>query len=208
MALAAVANLGVYAQAQLEGTDRTRDGNNVYGMYAHDFALADGRRIMLVVLTARHWHAVTDAAGLTETFEVLSRSLGADFDLEQDRFRHREVITALLRPWFVAQDLAGLKQAFEGRRIVWSEYTTIDEVASRLSENPLFRRIDQPGIGHHLAPSSPLVIDGARTTPRPAPDVGAHTEAILSTRLGAHTYRTLLADGVIGEGTTLDRRHS
>ena len=52
-------------------------------------------------------------------------------------------------------------------------------------QNPMFERLDQPGIGRYLAPGSPLAF-GAQARPplRPAPVLGQHTDEILTEILG------------------------
>ncbi|WP_435200773.1 CoA transferase [Janibacter sp. GS2] len=180
VALATAGNLGVLSQAQFERVGRAADGNHVYGTYGRDFELADGHRIMLVVLTTRHWHCVLEVAGLGEAVAGLERALDIDLDDEQVRYAHREVISALLEPWFRRQDLEGLTAALDGRRILWSAYRTFDEAAEHLGENPLFAEVDQPGIGRHLAPGSPLVFDEQRRAPQRAPRVGEHTDDVLA----------------------------
>lgn len=78
-------------------------------------------------------------------------------------------------------------QLADGRRILWSLYRTFDETAESLGDNPLFAEVDQPGIGRHLAPGSPLVFDQQRHAPHRAPRVGEHTDDILAERLAGDT---------------------
>lgn len=187
VALATAGNLGLLSQAQFESIDRPPEGNYVYGTYGRDFQLADGRRIMLVILTSRHWHTLLEITGLDDAIAGLERALGIDLDDEQVRYNHREVISALLEPWFARHDLEGLTEALAGRRILWSLYRTFDEAAERLGDNPLFAEVDQPGIGRHLAPGSPLVFDQKRHAPHRAPRVGEHTDDVFAERLGGDT---------------------
>lgn len=180
VALATAGNLGLYTQAQLEGLDRARDDNYVYGTYGRDFVLADGTRIMLVVLTRRHWRALLEVTGLSETVATLERSLGLDLDDESARFEYREMISGLLAPWFSRQTVESVEEKLSARRILWSPYRSIEEAAHDVEDNPLFQELDQPGIGRHLAPGSPLVFGGRRPAPRPAPSVGADTDDVLA----------------------------
>ena len=55
VAFAMVGNLGRIAEAQLGGRDQQKDGNYLYGAFGHDFETRDGRRVMVVALTARQW---------------------------------------------------------------------------------------------------------------------------------------------------------
>lgn len=187
VALATIGNMGFFSQAQFESIDRPPEGNYVYGTYGRDFELADGQRIMLVILTPRHWHTLLEVTGLTEAIAGLERALGIDLEEEQVRYSYREVVSALLEPWFRSHDLDGLTEALAGRRILWQRFRTPDEAAVHISENPLFAAVDQPGIGRHLAPGSPLVFNEQRYAPKPAPRVGEHTNEVLAGRFDGDT---------------------
>ena len=54
-----------------------------------------------------------------------------------------------------------------------------------VGDNPLFERIEQPGMGAWPVPGAPLDFAGlARGRPRPAPRFGEHTDEILAGILG------------------------
>ena len=58
--------------------------------------------------------------------------------------------------------------------------------------NPMFARVDHPGVGNILTPASPLAFAShGRLAPQPAPRLGAHTDEILAGVLG-------LSSGEIG----------
>ncbi|MFI9597706.1 hypothetical protein [Nonomuraea sp. NPDC052265] len=40
--------------------------------------------------------------------------------------------------------------------------------------------LDQPGVGPHLAPCGPLLLDGRQIPPSPAPELGEHTDEVLA----------------------------
>jgi 2-methylfumaryl-CoA isomerase len=201
VALAVAGHLGFLAEAQVTGADRPRIGNHLYGGLARDFATAGGERVMVVVLTGRHFTDLAAATGRGEVFAGLERLLGADFGQEGDRYRHRQVIAALLEPWFAGRTVAEVERDLAGTSVLWSRYRRFtDLVASgALAGNPLLTEIDQPGVGPLLAPGSPLVMDGT-TGPRPAPVLGADTAAVLTGLLGlsAADIETLAGRGIIG----------
>jgi 2-methylfumaryl-CoA isomerase len=196
VAMAVAGNLGFLAEAQI-GEDRPRIGNHLFGGLARDFRTADGQRIMLVALTKRHFADLGQVTGLTDTFSELERLLGADFQTDGDRFRHREVITALLEPWIAARSLAEIEQEFAATSVLWSRYRKFTEID--LAKNPLLAQISQPGIGPLLAPASPLVAEGASDV-RPAPGLGADTVPVLTGLLGLAEadVRSLAERGVVG----------
>jgi 2-methylfumaryl-CoA isomerase len=204
VALATVATLGYLADAQLGGRPRAKDGNHVYGTYGRDFPTADGHRVMLVVLTARHWRDLLDLTGLGEAFAAVERALGADFTREGDRYAHRAVIDALLEPWFAARPLAEIEAELSARRLLHAPYRTFEELAADpaalLAANPVLALLDQPGVGPHLASRSPLVMNGERGDAHPAPSVGQHTDEVLTEVLGRSPEHVaaLREKGVVG----------
>jgi len=198
VALAMAGNLGFLAEAQFGGV-RPRIGNHLYGSFARDFGTRDGHRVMVVALTARHWTDLVGAAGLTGPVSALESALGADFGLEADRYEHREALAGLLHRWFAGRDLAEVTGSLKGTSVLWSVYRTFADVVAdeALRANPMMAVLDQPGIGRHLAPGSPLDF-GDRAVVR-APVMGEHTDEILRTRLGLDPDRisALRDQGVI-----------
>src|SRR5579863_3457892 len=163
VALAVAGHLGFLAEAQVTGTDRPRIGNHLYGGLARDFQTSDGHRVMVVALTRRHFADLAAATGLTETFAGLERLLGADFREDGDRYRHRQVITALLEPWFAGRRLADVERDLAGTSVLWSRYRRFTDIVTdgTFAANPLLHQISQPGVGPLLSPGSPLAVDGA-----------------------------------------------
>ncbi len=186
VALAVTGHLGLLAQGQLTGAGRPRIGNHLYGGFARDFLAKGGARVMVVTLTGRHFADLAAATGLTGTFTGLAGLLGADFAREDDRYEHREVIAALLAPWFARHTVAQIAAAFAGTSVLWERYRTFAELAADpgLLGNPLVRLIDQPGVGRVLATGSPLAQPGTGGEVRPAPVLGADTDAVLGELLG------------------------
>jgi 2-methylfumaryl-CoA isomerase len=201
VALAVAGHLGFLAEAQVTGTDRPRIGNHLYGGFARDFATADGERVMLVALTRRHFADLAAVTGLAAAFTELERLLNADFSQDGDRYTHREVIAALLAPWFAGRPLAEVERDLAGTSVLWSRYRSFTGLAAdgALAANPLLQQISQPGVGPLLAPGSPLVMDGT-TGARPAPALGADTAAVLAGLLGLPDtdLRALAGRGIIG----------
>ncbi|MHA6800182.1 CoA transferase [Bounagaea algeriensis] len=184
VALAMAGHLGFLAEAQVNGVDRGKVGNHLYGSFARDFATADGHRVMVVALTPRHWRDLVAVTGLSEAIAALESSLKADFSTEGDRYRYREVLTALLEPWFANRPLSDVQEALDRTSVLCSPYRSFTDLFSgggqALRANPMMDDIDQPGIGEHLAPGSPLSLAGqARQPAEPAPQLGEHTDTVL-----------------------------
>ncbi|GHB73608.1 dehydratase [Streptomyces viridiviolaceus] len=183
VALATAGNLGYLAEAQVTDHQRTKSGNDVFGTYGRDFVTADGVRVMVVVLTKRHWSKLLTATGLTAAFEGLANALDIDFSSESERYEHRELISTLLARWFSSTPFAVAAETLDSHRILWERYRSFEELGrdggAALRKGDLFDVVDQPGVGPHLAPKSPIVVDGERLDPLPAPTVGQHNAELL-----------------------------
>jgi len=189
VAFAMVGNLGRIAEAQLGSRDQPKDGNYLYGAFGHDFETRDGRRVMVVALTPRQWIALQEATGIADACASIEQATGHDLSAEAGRFGARDLIAALLRPWFAARDLASIRAAFAGTSVSWGPYQTFRQLVTedpRVSTaNPLFSEVEQPGVGTYLAPGSPLDFEALPRIPAaPAPLLGEHTEEVLAEVLG------------------------
>jgi 2-methylfumaryl-CoA isomerase len=203
VAMATAGNLGYLAEAQVGDVARQGCGNYVYGSFGRDFETRDGVRLMMVVLTAGHWRDLLAVTGLRDVVVALSGALGADFDDESERFRHRKLLGSMLEDWFGRHTHTEAVAALERTRVLWSTYRSFGDLAADgarlLRGNPLLAMVDQPGVGPHLAPGSPLVMAGLQSGPRPAPRVGEHTDEVLRTVLGLseNELRRLHDTGVV-----------
>lgn len=204
VAFATVGDLGRIAQAELGGSDTSRDGNYLYGSFGHDFLTSDGRRLMVVALTNRQWESLKRVTATEERFAELAVFLREDLETEGGRYRSREFIASVLRPWFARHTLAQLRQVLAGTGVSWGPYQTFDQLVredSRCSaDSPVFERIDQPGVGKVLTPRSPMRWRSTQAPgPLRAPQPGEHTDEILATVLGltAQQIGSLRDQGVV-----------
>jgi 2-methylfumaryl-CoA isomerase len=160
---------------------RPRIGNHLYGGFARDFRTRSGDSVLVVTLTARHYADLARVTGRAEALAAVEQALGADFARDSDRYTHREVIAALLAPWFADHMTDEVTSALADTSVLWERYRTFADLAAdpETLANPLVGLIDQPGIGEILATGSPLAQPGTAQAPAPAPVLGADTEAIL-----------------------------
>lgn len=208
VALAMVAHLGRLAQAELGGTAE-KEGNYLYGAFGKDFLTADGRRVMVMALTDRQWRALRDATGIDA--QAISAATGADPDTEAGRFAAREAIAAALAPWVASRGLDEVRRLFTAAGVSWGPYQSfrqlLDEDPRASTANPMFRKIDHPGIGMLTTPASPLDFSSMPRLPaRPAPRLGEHTDEILAEigysgkEIGTLHDRGIVAGVSIGRG--------
>jgi 2-methylfumaryl-CoA isomerase len=189
VAFAMVGNLGKIAEAQINRSERPKDGNYLYGAFGRDFLTRDGQRIMIVALTLRQWQNLVKATALGNAFAECEKMMGLDLDREGDRFDAREVLGAILKPWTTARTLEEIRDVFDAHDVCWGPYWTFTDLVAkdqRCSEaNPMFHEVEQPGIGSYLMPGSPLRFDShERLVPSRAPLLGEHTDEVLASVLG------------------------
>jgi len=197
VALAVTGALGIIGEVMINDEDRARHGNDLFGGFGRDFATADGRRIMVVGLTARQWKGLLAATGLDQEMVALGEKLVLDLSDQGNRFIARDEIAALLAPWIGDRGLTQCAEAFDANGVCWGPYQTFRELVENdprcSTANPLFAMVDQPGIGSLLMAGSPLTGEGlGDAAPRPAPRLGADTDAVLSEVLS-------LSEGEIGK---------
>lgn len=185
MALAMLGNLGIIGEVTINGYDRPKMGNSLYGAYAQDFLCRDGGRIIVVALTNRQWDNLQSATGTKADFDSLARTLDADLNLEGERFKHRAAITKVLKPFFDARAVDDFARAFDKASVTWSRYRTfreaIEEDPDCSTDNPMFSLLDHPGIGAYLTPGNPIAFSGVdRIPPTRAPSLGENTDEILA----------------------------
>ena len=85
---------------------------------------------MVVTLTARHYADLARVTGRTEALAAVERALGADFARDSDRYAHREVIAALLAPWFADHTTDEVTSALAGTSVLWERYRTFADLAA------------------------------------------------------------------------------
>jgi 2-methylfumaryl-CoA isomerase len=186
VALATAANLGFLTEAMVNGDQRPRLGNAIYGQYGRDFTTSDGESFMVVALTARHFRDLAELTGTTEAVGALADALGVDFTDEGRRFEHREVLDELFAGWFGSHTAAEAGAALSASSVLWDRYQSFAEVADspRVTANPLFAPLQQDRIGTYLAPGLPMSIDGTHIPARPAPVLGGDNSAVPAEWLG------------------------
>jgi len=184
-AAAMLGNLGIIGEVAVNGVDRPKYGNALYGGYGQDFICADGARVMVIGLTARQWEGLVKATHSAPAVAALETQLGESLDDEGARFRHRAAITQVLAPFFARHRVADFARDFDKSGVTWSQFrsfaTAVAEDPDLSLDNPMFQMLEQPGIGTYPVPASPLTFsESGRDSAVPAPELGQHTEQVLA----------------------------
>jgi 2-methylfumaryl-CoA isomerase len=206
VALATAANLGFLTEPMVNGTQRPRLGNAIYGQYGQDFTSSDGATFMLVALTNRHFRDLAELTGTTKAVAAVAEALGADFSDEGQRYEHRGVLSGLFAGWFKNHTADEVTAALSASSVLWDRYLDFAEVAEdpRVTANPLFTVLNQPRIGSYLAPGLPMSVDGAHISAQPAPALGDDTTAVLAELgLTADEIAGLVESGTVTTGSEL-----
>ena len=167
----------------------------MYGAFGRDFPTADGRRVMVVAISLRQWQSLVEATGIAEHLPAIETAFEVDLRKEGDRFEARDALAALIAPWIAARTLdrrsprRSTPSACAGAPTRRSRQL-LDEDWRVSEANPMFRDIDQPGLGKVRVGGSPLPFGALDRTPAaPAPRLGEHTDEILADELGLSATR-------------------
>ena len=185
--LSALGNIG---EVSVSRRDRPRYGNALYGSFGRDFMTEDGRRLMIVAITRRQWRGLVEVLGLQEVIEALERRYGKNFETDEGaRFVHRDELFALVEKRVGESRFADLVEIFDRHAVCWGEYQSVREALERdirmSPANPLFDEISHPSGETYIAAGFPGVMPSMEREPvRPAPQLGAQTDEILSVELG------------------------
>ena len=195
VALAATAALGYVGEVQVNGTERPRCGNDLYGAFGAELSTVDGRRFYAVAISRRQWDALLEATDSAAAVAEIEAARGLDFRDEGDRFEARQQIKAAMQAWTGDRPFIEVAKRLDACGVCWGPYQTFTEL---VADDPrcspaggLFVEVDQPGIGLYLAPVSPLTpTDAAGWTTSSggadgvAPVLGEHTDEVLTEWLG------------------------
>jgi 2-methylfumaryl-CoA isomerase len=184
VAYSMVSNLGYLGEAEILHRNRPAIGNHIYGAFGHNLPTRDGRQLMVIALTQRHWLSLIDVTNTSHAMDEIASATGQKLDQDGGRYAAREDILEVLQTWSATKTLDEIGHLFDEARILWGPYQTFTQMVSddpRASTlNPMFEEIDQPGVGRIRAAGSPLNFVGRTRKPiRPAAVIGADTDAVL-----------------------------
>jgi 2-methylfumaryl-CoA isomerase len=118
--------------------------------------------------------------------------IGLELQSVSNRFQARDLLAAVLKPWFEARTLDAIRAAFEGTGVSWGAYQTFTQLVRedpRVSaDSEMWELVEHPGVGPYLMPGTPLDFSAVPRTPvSRAPLLGQHTESVLTDLLGLST---------------------
>ena len=189
LAATSLSHLGFAAEAMLNG-DRGRLGNDLFGAFGRDFVTTDGQRLYLVAITSKQWRGLVAALALGEAVAAVEAQTAADFTADEGaRFTHRAALFPLFEAAMATRTLADLGPALDAAGVTWGPYQTLGQAvrgdARLFTANPIFQTITHPsGLTYPAAGPAATLAEEARGPVRPAPQLGADTDAVLSDMLG------------------------
>jgi 2-methylfumaryl-CoA isomerase len=186
LAIASLGHLGQIGEVQVLGQDRERMGNELYGAFGRDFETLDGKRLMVIAITARQWSGLVAALGLQARISELESELGVRFDRDEGlRFTHRRRLVPLIESAIAGRSAADLGAAFESRAVCWAPYQTLHQAVSTdryfSNANPILSVIGHPSGQCYLAPGAAASLPSEpRRAAAPAHRLGQDTDEVLA----------------------------
>ncbi len=203
-----MAHLGFVAEAYLEH-ERPRLGNDLYGAFGRDFETADGRRVMVVAITAGQLRRLIGAIGAEHELDALEARRGSPIRSDGDLFEHRQELAEIVGQWVGGQDADAVESTFDEHAVLWGPYRQVSELATKSDSWSVmggggFELLEQPGVGTYPHPLPSIRAEpGAVSHAARAPLLGCDTVEVLEQVLGLSRSEVerLARKGVIADGS-------
>lgn len=189
VANAVVAHLGFVGEAAILGRNRPRLGNHLYGAFGRDFETKDGKRIMIVAITAGQIHRLGEALSIEVEIAALESDRGYPIESHGDLFKVRHELAAMVQDWVGSRDFDEVEMVFDSYRVLWGPYQDFVELSTGAGRWSVaanrFSRVEHPGVGAYPIPHTPFRFTGMLDeAPIRAPRLGEHTDEVLEDLLG------------------------
>jgi crotonobetainyl-CoA:carnitine CoA-transferase CaiB-like acyl-CoA transferase len=167
------------------------------------FRCADDRWILLFMPEAHWWPRFCAEVERPEWID------DPRFETVKCRADHMTELTELMDELFATRTLAQWGRLFDGAGFIWGPASTVAELADdpQAGALGLFPEVEHPVTGRLRTVAIPIRIRGADVGPRgPAPDVGQHTNEVL-TEIGftAEEVAALAGAGVVGPASLAEQ---
>ena len=181
-----------WKQPERRGNRPPTRGSAPYNVYE----CVDGH-VAIICVTEVHW---------TNLLDVVGRSELADdprFATQALRAQHEDDVDAAVAPWLRERSKYEVAAILKENRVPAAPVRDLLEVTAdaHMHERGMLHYVEHPEMGKVVLPSSPLRFAGS-TPPGLLlePDIGQHTDAILSDWLGMEeiSVAALKVDGVVG----------
>jgi crotonobetainyl-CoA:carnitine CoA-transferase CaiB-like acyl-CoA transferase len=136
----------------------------------------DGRWLLLVAAQSKDWPGFVAAIEHPELLDDVR------FVTPKARAANSEALVEILDPVFAARDLPAWKQALDQARVIFGVVQTADEIIHdpQMHANEIFVALAEPSAGATHTVNSPIQVGNVtKVSPRRAPDLGEHSEAVL-----------------------------
>jgi 2-methylfumaryl-CoA isomerase len=84
--------------------------------------------VTVVALTTRQWNSLLEVTGLRDTVGAIEQAIGVELQSVSHRFQARDLLAAVLQPWFEARTLKEIRAAFAGTGVSWGAYQTFSQL--------------------------------------------------------------------------------
>lgn len=185
-ALSLTGRLGIYAELAAIGSTRPRIGNDLYGAFGRDFVTSDGRRVMVVAITAAQFRRLVVATGLEVQLSRLETRLGRTLRSHGDLYEARSDLAALLAPWFAERPMREVDQILSKHSVLYAPYQSFSE---NVAEDGVwsageYLRATYRTDGSQVVLGPQPFSDGTDLGPGHIPTPGEDTAAVLRGLLG------------------------
>jgi crotonobetainyl-CoA:carnitine CoA-transferase CaiB-like acyl-CoA transferase len=174
---------------------RVADSGHQTLVPAQNFRTRDGW-IVVFCNKDKFWTALADA------LELPGLTTDPRFATFADRLAHKDALLEILTPRFAARTTRDWLTRLSGR-VPCAPVNTMQEALEddQVSQRAMILEVTHPSFGVLREVASPIKTAGAITAPAPAPQLGEHTESLLSELLHYPPERiaALRAAGVLGD---------
>ena len=175
--------------------ERVADSGHQTLVPAQNFRTRDGW-IVVFCNKDKFWTALADALDLP------GLTTDPRFATFTDRLAHKDALLEILTPRFAARTTRDWLTRLSGR-VPCAPVNTMQEALEddQVSQRAMILEVTHPSFGVLREVASPIKTAGAITAPAPAPQLGEHTESLLSELLHYPPERiaALRAAGVLGD---------